>query len=152
MLLSIRSQAETHCCIKHPCQLSPPKQTQGLFSESEPLLWPLITRRTVNNLQLSQSPAPTCHRLMLQPHLERPEISTGFIENKNVFYLNQCSWPWFAEQHTRVDRAKHRSPAPSLRGVTRCHKEPAFALHHPSHIPLQSDTEAAWHLQSLISQ
>lgn len=64
-------------------------------------------------------PSSTCHHLMLQSHLERPEISTGFIRNKNILYMNQCSCPWFAEQHTWVDWAEHRlsSPTSSLRGV-----------------------------------
>lgn len=139
---------QRHIAVSNTIVSCLPQSKHRVYSQNLQALAVAINNQ--GNCQQSAAlpkPSSTCHHLMLQPHLKRPEISSGFIENKNVLYTNQCSCPWFAEQHTSGLSSVHLHQHSGG-----CHKEPAFALHHPSHIPLQSDTEAAWHLQSLISQ
>lgn len=109
---------QRHIAVSNTMVSCLPQSKHRVYSQN---LRPLAV--AINNQGNCQQPAAlpkpssTCHHLMLQPHLERPEISSGFIENKNILYMNQCSCPWFAGQHAGVDRAKHvSSPASSLRG------------------------------------
>lgn len=117
----------------------------------------------INNQRNCQQPAAlpkpcsTPHHFVLQSHSERLEIvsrSASLTENKNVLYTNRCSCLWSAEQHTGVDQAEHRlsSAASSLRCV-RQRTSICFSLSHsPSHIPLQSERMAAFHVSKEVSE
>lgn len=90
---------QRHIAVSNTIVSCLPQANSGSYSQNLRAL-----AVSINNQGNCQQPAAlpkpssTCHHLMLQPHLEKPEFSSGFTENK-CFIYESVQLPWFAEQH-----------------------------------------------------
>lgn len=151
VLLSVKSQAQTYCCIEHHCQLSPPKQMQNLFSEpNESLLQPLITRETVSSLHLSHS---------LHLHLmSQPQRELKLHGDLHHLWKMETSFMWISALASSLQNPTQKQTEPSLNSAHWFTQTSTveltfdFCLLPTNCILLQSGREAAFHLQPFIPQ
>lgn len=78
---------QRHIAVSNTIVSCLPQANSGSYSQNLQALAVAINNQG-NCQQPAALPKPssTCHHLMLQPHQERPEITSGFIENKCFIY------------------------------------------------------------------